>query len=317
MLWYVLRRLGGIAPMLLIIGAFAFALLEFVPGDAAVVLAGENATLAQITEIRRSLGLDRPVHERFVEWFGRTIRGDLGTSIYSSLTVRSAIMQRIGVTISLAVGACVLGGILGVLVGAGSAATKVPLVRSLLRSVSSIGIAVPHFWLGMVFIYFFALDLGWFPVGGYAPISAGVMSWLSHILLPSLALGLAVVSEVARQTRAGFESELQKDYVRTARSKGASSGRIMRRHVLRNVLVPVVTVVGMQFNRVFGGAVVVERVFNLPGLGSLAVDSVLERDLVMIQGIVLLAALTVLLVNLLVDLLYGVIDPRIRIAGKQ
>lgn len=312
MFGFVLRRIVAMLPVLLLVSILVFGLVLLIPGDPAASLAGENPSPERIAEVRTLLGLDQPIVTRYISWLGDLVQLDLGTSFRSSQTVWGAITARLPVTVSLAVTTLAFSVVVGV--GAGVLAGIRPggaLDRAATVG-ASLGVAIPHFWLGSVLLLLFALQNRWLPTNGYVGITDSPVLWAKHLVLPSIALGAASAAEIARQTRASLASSMQQDFVRTARAKGLEPVSVIGKHALKNAAIPVVTVLGLQTSRLIGGTVVVEQVFGLPGIGQLAYQAVFTRDFPMIQGIVMVAAVIVVVVNLLVDLSYGLLNPKLR-----
>lgn len=308
----VVRRLVSIVPVVFIVSLMAFSLIHLVPGDAAVTVAGEYATEEQVELTRERLGLNDPLLVQYGKWAGGALTGDFGTSIFSSLPVAEAIISRAPVTLSLTAVALLIALVFGLTTGIVSGLRPHTVLDRLAGVGATIGIAMPSFWLGLVLVTVFALVNPWLPASGYVPLSEGFVPWLRHIIMPAVALGAATTAEVSRQTRSGVIDVMQQDYVRTAHSKGLPLRRIVGRHVLKNAALPVVTVFGTQASRLLGGAIVVEAIFGLPGLGTLVLNAVLQRDYPMVQGFVIFITLIVLLVNLLVDVSYGYFNPKVR-----
>ncbi len=312
MLAYVIRRALSTIPVMAIVALFVFSLLYIAPGDPAAIIAGDQATPADVERIRAGLGLDRPFLIRFGEWFWRVINGDLGVSIFTNLPVTRMIEQRIEPTVSLMALTLVLSIGVAVPMGVIAAWNAGRWPDRLIMVFAVLGFSVPVFVVGYLLAYLFALRLDWFPVQGYTPIEKGLGPWLSNLVLPSVALGGVYIALIARITRATMLEVLSQDYVRTARAKGVGSRTILFLHALKNAAVPIVTVIGIGVALLIGGSVVTESVFAIPGLGRLVVDAILRRDYPVIQGVVLLFSFMYVLVNLGVDLLYTVFDPRIR-----
>ncbi len=308
----LVRRLAGAVPLLAIITLIVFSLVLIVPGDPAVLVAGDTATPADIAAVRESLGLNDPIWEQYGRWLAGAVQGDLGTSIYSSESVTSAILTALPVTASLTFMALLVGTATGLIAGVIAGIRPDTWIDRLVTTVTSVGVAVPHFWIAMVLLALFSFRYDWLPFGGYVPFTESPYEWFRHLILPALALGASVAAEIARQSRASLTTALTQDYIRTAEANGLSRFDIVARHAMKNAAVPVVTVLGLQFNRLFGSAVVIEQVFSLPGIGRLSLQSVFVRDFPMIQGIVLFAAVTVVLTSLLVDLSYTYLNPRVR-----
>ena len=309
---YLVRRIVATIPVMAVVALFVFSLLYIAPGDPAAIIAGDQATPEQIDRIRQSLGLDRPFLVRFGEWFWQILHGDLGTSIFTNLPVSTLIAQRIEPTLSLMTITLLLSVAVAVPIGVLAAWKAGTWIDRAIMAFAVFGFSVPVFVVGYLLAYVFALQLGWLPVQGYTPISQGLWPWLENLILPSIALGCVYIALIARITRASMLEVLQQDYIRTARAKGLAQGSILFIHALKNASVPIVTVIGIGIALLIGGAVVTESVFAIPGLGRLTVDAILRRDYPVIQGVVLLFSFVYVLVNLAIDLLYTLLDPRIR-----
>jgi peptide/nickel transport system permease protein len=312
MLAYIIRRLLVTVPVMLVVALFVFSLLYIAPGDPAAIIAGDQATPADVLRIRASLGLDRPFLVRFADWLWHIAHGDLGTSIFTNLPVTHMIAQRVEPTLSLMVLTLFLSLVIAIPLGVIAAARQGTLIDRAIMVIAVLGFSVPVFVVGYLLAYIFALQLDWLPVQGYAPLASGFGSFLAHLILPSIALGGIYIALIARITRAAMLDVLAQDYVRTARAKGVGTRGILFVHALKNAAVPIATIVGIGVALLIGGAVVTESVFAIPGIGRLTVDAILRRDYPVIQGIVLLFSFIYVLVNLLVDLLYTLFDPRIR-----
>jgi peptide/nickel transport system permease protein len=295
-----------------VVALFVFSLLYIAPGDPAAVIAGDQATPEDVERIRASLGLDRPYLVRFGAWVFDILRGDLGVSIFTNLPVSLMIQQRLEPTLSLMVVTLVLAVSIAVPMGVIAAARVGTFVDKAVMGFAVLGFSVPVFVVGYLLAYVFALELDWLPVQGYTAFSNGFFPWIENLILPAIALGSVYIALIARITRASMLEVLQQDYIRTARAKGAGQRSILFLHALKNAAVPIVTVIGIGIALLIGGAVVTESVFAIPGLGRLTVDAILRRDYPVIQGVVLLFSFTYVLVNLLIDILYTLFDPRIR-----
>jgi peptide/nickel transport system permease protein len=309
---YVVRRVLATIPVMAVVALFVFSLLFIAPGDPAAVIAGDQATPEQVERIRQSLGLDRPFLVQFSDWVWRLMHADLGRSIFTNLPVTTMIAQRIEPTLSLMLITLVLSVIVAVPIGVLAAWKAGSLIDRAIMGFAVFGFSVPVFVVGYLLAYVFALELEWLPVQGYTPIAQGIVPWLENLILPAIALGCVYIALIARITRAAMLEVLQQDYIRTARAKGLAQTPILFIHALKNASVPIVTVIGIGIALLIGGAVVTESVFAIPGLGRLTVDAILRRDYPVIQGIVLLFSFIYVLVNLGVDLIYTLIDPRIR-----
>jgi peptide/nickel transport system permease protein len=312
MLAYAARRILSTIPVVLLVALFVFSLLYIAPGDPAAIIAGDQATPDDVERIRASLGLDRPFLIRFGDWFYHVIQGDLGTSIFTNLPVSHMIAQRIEPTVSLMILTLVLSLSLAIPMGVVAAWKQGSWIDRLVMMLAVFGFSTPVFVVGYLLAYIFALRLDWLPVQGFTPIEDGVWACIRTLLLPSIALGLIYMALIARITRAAMLDALSQDYVRTAKAKGVGQPGILFIHALKNAAVPIATIVGIGFAALIGGAVVTESVFAIPGLGRLTVDAILRRDYPVIQGVVLLFSFVYVLVNLGVDLLYTLLDPRIR-----
>ncbi|MTD57605.1 ABC transporter permease [Amycolatopsis pithecellobii] len=307
------RGILAMIPSLILVSIIAFSLLYLVPGDPAVGLAGESPTPGQVELIRHNLGLDRPVVEQYLHWAGNALHGDFGRSIFTTFPVSELITSRLPITVALAVAATFVAVVVGLSLGIVAATWRGRFVDRAISALSSLGVAVPAFWLGLLLVLLFSVKAHLLPSIGYVPFSQNPGGWLVHILLPAVTLAAAPGAEIARQMRAAMVGVLGNDYVRTARAKGVRRSAVVLKHALKNAAVPVVTVIGSQFSYLLGGAVIVEQIFAIPGLGSLAVTAVLDRDMPVIQAVVVIAALAVLVVNLLVDLSYGYFSPKARL----
>ena len=309
---YLLKRLLATIPVMLVVAVFIFMILRLTPGDPAAMIAGDYATEAQIAEIRVKLGLDEPLLSQFFIWIGNTLQGDLGESFFFKKQVSDLIAARIEPTLSLSLLTIVMTVAIAVPLGVISAYRQGSWLDRVVMGFSVLGFSIPVFVIGFALIYVFSLKLGWFPVQGYQRVAEGVGGWLMHLILPSLALSVIFVAFIARMTRTPVLEVLGEDYIRTARAKGQTETKVLVRHALRNAAVPIVTVIGFALAILIGGVVVTESVFNVPGLGLLTVDAVLNRDFPTIQAVVLLFSLIYVLINLVIDLSYTVLDPRIR-----
>jgi peptide/nickel transport system permease protein len=312
---YLLRRLGAALIVLFIATLIVFVGVRALPGDTARALAGENPTPASIAAIRHRYGLDKPVPVQFLNYLGHVVRGDLGTSAKTGLSVSQTITDRLPITLELVFLSTLVAVLLGIAAGVISAVRRGSAADYGASFVALAGLSVPSFWLGLILILVFAVKLGWLPASGFVPFADDPADNLRRMIMPAIVLGLPLGAVVMRQCRAAMLEALSADYVRTARAKGLSEWAVTGGHALRNSLITVVTVVGLRIGELISGAVVTEQVFVLPGFGKLTVDSVFERDYPVIQGVVLVATLGYVLVNLVVDLLYPALDPRIRVGG--
>ena len=313
MLTYVVKRVLTTIPVMIFVAFFVFSLLYLTPGDPAALIAGDQASADDIARIRATLGLDRPFLVQFGEWSWRILHGDLGTSIFTHLPVTHLIAQRIEPTLSLLVLTMIVAVVVAVPLGVLSAWKHGSLIDRAAMVVSVLGFSLPVFVVGYLLAYVVSVRLRWLPVQGFTPLSEGIGPFLANLILPAVALALLYIALIARITRATMLDVLSQDYVRTARAKGVGRGGILFAHALKNAAVPIITVIGFGFAALISGAVVTESVFAIPGVGRLVTDAILRRDYPIIQGVVLLFSALYVLINLGVDLLYTVFDPRIRL----
>ncbi len=309
---YVLRRLLGIIPVLVLVAVTAFLLIHLVPGDPAVVMLGNEATPAQLQTLRAQLGLDRSLPEQFLLWLVQVLRGNMGDSFFLGRPVAQALTERLPATLQLAALSLIFSLIIGVPAGLIAAVRQNTWWDQLVMATAIGGISVPSFWLGLAMILVFSVHLGWLPSGGYAPLWEDFGQGLRTLTLPAFSLGFMQAALIARMTRSSMLDVLRQDYVRTATAKGLTRWYVILRHALKNAMIPVVTTIGTAFGVLLGGAVVVEIVFTYPGLGRLVVLAVQRRDYPLVQGALLLTSVIYVVVNLAVDLLYCVFDPRIK-----
>lgn len=311
---FIARRLLQAVPVILLASIFVFSLLQIVPGDPAVSLAGPQATDAEVQTVRGRLGLNRPIVEQYLSWAGNAVRGNLGTSFRGGQPVLQQIRQSAEPTAELTLAAFLIEVTLGIALGVLAGMH----VRSgwdwFLTVFTTVGIAIPHFVLGLVLLYLLSYRLGWFPVGGQVPITENFGEGLRSLVLPASVLGVTGAAVLARFVRSSMAQVMSQDFVRTARAKGLRESAVMVRHALRNSLIPVITVIALQFGGLLAGSVVIENVFSRPGLGRLVVNAIQGRDYPVVQGTLLILVGIFVLVNLVADLLYGVIDPRIRLS---
>jgi peptide/nickel transport system permease protein len=308
----VLARLLALVPMLLALSTVSFALVHVIPGDPALVMMGGEGTAQAVEELRHQLGLDRPLHVRYLEWLGQIARGDLGQSLYNRTRVSEELVWRMPTTLALVSLALLLSVAIGIPAGLLSAAFRNSWIDHAARLLTLVGLSLPSFWLGLMLIIFFSLWLDLLPIVGYEPITRGFWKAIPYLILPSLALGARFAALLTRFTRSSMLEILGQDYVRTAWAKGLQDRVVLMRHALRNALIPIVTVIGIEVGILLGGSAVIETVFVLPGVGQLVVRSLYNRDLPVIQGLILYVAVVYILVNLVVDLAYTYLDPRLR-----
>jgi peptide/nickel transport system permease protein len=309
---YAVRRILATIPVLAIVALVVFSILHIAPGDPAGVIAGDQATEEQVQAIRSKLRLDLPFHEQFILWLTSALHGDLGISIFSNRPVMALFVQRLEPTIALAVLTTIVAVTLAVPIGVVAAWRAGTAVDRGVMSFAVLGFSFPVFVIGYVLIYIFAIKLKLLPIQGYRPLADGFWPFLRHLVLPSFALGLSFMALIARITRASMLEVLSQDHIRTVRAKGLPAWRLLFCHALPNAAVPIVTIIGVGVALLLGGVVVTESVFAIPGVGRLVVDAILHRDYPVIQGVLLIFSATYVMVNLIIDLLYVVIDPRIR-----
>ena len=314
MLGYLLRRVLAAIPVMGVVALFVFLLLRLTPGDPAAILAGDNATPEQLERIRVSLGLHQPIYIQFFTWIDKLLHGDLGVSLISNVPVLKMIGQRIEPSISIALSTIILSILIAVPLGVVAAWKHGTWIDRFVMGLSVLGFSVPVFVIGYVLIQIFAIDLRWLPVQGFRSITAGFGPFLERLVLPTLTLSFIYVALIARMTRAAMLDVLGEDYIRTARAKGLSEAAVLVRHALRNALIPIITILGLQFGTLLAGTIVTETIFSWPGIGRLTVQAISARDYPLLQGCILVIALSYVLVNLLTDLLYAFIDPRVRLS---
>ena len=310
---FLTKRLASAFVVLVLVSLMSFAIIWLVPGDPTAAFLDTSATPEQVERLRRELGLDQPVIVQMLDWYGRILHGDLGHSILLNRSVTAAILERLPVTLSLAGIALVLALMTGVLAGIVAAVNHNRWPDQVVMTAALIGLSVPDFWLGIMLILLLAVKFGLFPTGGYVPLSQDPLGWLASIFMPAMTLAVIQVGFIARMTRASMLEVLNQDFIRTADAKGLKLTEIMLRHGLPNALVPVLTVAGIVAGALLGGAVIIEQVFSIPGVGRLIIGGILSRDYPVIQGGLLLLAVIYLAVNLAVDILYAAVDPRVRL----
>jgi len=312
MIRYIIRRVLSAIPVLMLVSILAFVIIQLVPGDGASVIAGQDATVEEIQFVREQMGLDQPWPTRLLSWVSGLVQGDLGYSYILRQTVTEAIIERMPVTLSLAVLSIIFATILGVAIGVLAAMFHRTWIDSAAMSLSLVGVSVPNFWFGLVAILVFSVTLNWLPPGGFVPPTESIAGWLRSMALPTITLGTATMGLISRFTRSVMLEQLDLDYVRTAKAKGLLQREVIGRHAFRNALLPIVTVVGTTFSLTMAGAIVIESVFALNGIGRLMLHAITRRDYVVLQGGLVFIAFSFVFINLLVDLLYSWLDPRVR-----
>jgi peptide/nickel transport system permease protein len=309
-------RLVQIAPTLLLASIIIFGLQALIPGDVATAMAGDDASPETIAALREQLGLNDPIYVQFWHWFSNVLQGDLGTSAVSGVSVNQIMAERLPVTLTITAASMVVMAVVGVPLGVLAALRRNTRIDNFVTGLSTLGLAIPSFWLGMMLILGFSISLAWFPATGYISPFADPVAGLKSIALPALALGAAGAAEACQQTRSAMIEVLESDAMRTHRAKGLSTASIVFKHALKNAGIPIVTIMGLRLSEVIGGSVVVETLFALPGLGSVVMLAITQRDYIVVQAVVLVTVLLVMATNLLVDLIYLVVDPRMS-SGKR
>lgn len=312
MIEFIVRRLAVALPVLLLVSLISASIMELVPGDPAALIAGQSASDVDVAKVREQLGLNRPFAVRLGEWYAALIRGDLGTSILLNRPVTQAIAERVPVSVALAGFALLLTVAIGLPCGVIAAVYANTWIDQAILTFALVGVSVPNFWLGLMLIVLFGVMLDWLPAGGYIPFADDPVGWVKCLVLPGISLALLQVGLLARITRATMLEVLQQDYVRTARAKGLPVTSVVGKHALKNVLVPVITVIGISFGLLLSGSVVIETVYSIPGMGRLLASAVFGRDYPLIQGGLLVTAAVLVLLNVFVDVLYAVVDPRVK-----
>lgn len=311
MLLIILKRLAATVPVLLVVAVVIFSVLRLTPGDPAAIVAGDGATVQQIEEIRRHMGLDQPIPVQFFKWIGDVLQGDFGTSLISNLPVKDMILDRMGPTIAITLYTVLYTVIISIPVGIISAWRRGKAVDKVVTAGSVLGFSVPVFITAYVLIFIFSMALGWLPVQGYRPLSEGLWPHIKHLILPVASLGTIYIALVTRFVRSSIIDTLGEDYIRTARAKGLNERSVLTHHALGNAAVPILTIIGITITMLIGGVVVTESVFNIPGLGRLVVEAILAKDFTIIQALIVLFSVVDIVINLIIDILYKVFDPRI------
>ena len=317
MLRYTIGRLLHAIPILFFVSLIAFGIIHLIPGDAATVIGGPSATADDLAQIRRNLGLDQPLYVQIFSYYANLLQGDLGRSLMLGIPVTDAIIARSPITIGIAIYSLVLTIILGLSTGIVAALNHNRWIDQLATVFALIGVSLPNFWLALVMIILFAVDLRWLPTGGYVPFSENPLGWLRTATMPAAALALLQAGLLTRITRSTMLEVLSQDYIRTARAKGLSEWRVVGRHALANVMMPVVTVLGLILSVLLSGSIVIETIFAVPGIGALLGNAIMSRDYPMIQGGLLFVTAALLLLNIAIDVVYTWLDPRVRVGAAE
>jgi len=312
LLQYILRRLLLTIPVILIVSVIVFLIVHLTPGNPAFLILGEDSSPEAIAQLETQLGLDQSIFMQFFDWFKNILVGDLGQSVYSSQDVTEVIMERIGPTFSLMFLSMGLTLIIAIPTAVFIIWRRHTILDPIFTSLSLLGASIPEFWFAMLLVLGFGVVIPIFPVAGYVPITEGIRDWLFHLILPAIVLSTVEVGLIARMLRDGMLDSVNQDYTKTARSKGVRESVVLLKHVLSNALIPTTTVIGVTIAGLLGGTVIIETIFTIPGIGQLLIDSIHRRDYPVIQGVVLFIAVIYVMINLLIDLLYAVLDPRIR-----
>ncbi|MBY0096855.1 ABC transporter permease [Mesobacillus maritimus] len=310
---FLFRRLLYVIPMLIVTTLVVFSLILLIPGDPALALLGDNATDEKLAQLRTQLGLDQPVLVQYWNWLMSAVQGDLGRSLFTGEYVSEAVISRLGVTFQVVITAMIFSFILGMFFAITSILKPNSWMDYVARFFGTLGTAIPNFWLAMLLVVLFSVNLGWLPATGFTSVMEHPIGFLKSVLLPAFCLGAFGAAQITRQLRSSLIEVLDSDYIRTAYSKGLLLWPVIWKHGMRNALLPVVTTVGLMFGNMLGATVVIESVFAIPGMGQLAVNSILQRDFPMLQGVVLVMVVLVLIINFITDVLYGVLDPRIEL----
>jgi len=313
---FLVRRLLQMIPVLFFVSVIIFVLINLVPGDAARLFLGEEAPPDALAALRRELGLDRPLYVQYLRWIGGMLHGDFGHSFKDNRQVLATVLQKVPVTAELAAAALLIAWAIAIPAGVLAAWRRRTAVDYFASAGALTGLSIPNFWLGIMLIYLFAVHLHWLPASGFVPPTEDLGRNLKSIVMPAFVLGVVLAAFVMRQLRSSMLEVLSADYVRTANAKGLGERAVLVRHALRNAVIPVITVMGIQLGTLLGGAAITETIFALPGLGRLAVESIYGRDYPMLEGVVIFSAFAILVINLVVDIVYSLIDPRIKLAGR-
>lgn len=308
---YIIRRLFDLLPTVFVVAVIVFVITRLIPGNPAAVMLGPTASVEDIANLTAKLGLDQPLYKQFIDYLFGLLQGDFGTSLSYNQPVTQLILERFPNTVILALAALIIALLIGIPAGMISAARQNSPLDYSVMLVSLLGVSMPIFWLGVMLVLFFSVNLGWFPATGMGSLDDGWISYIKHLVLPSITLATIPMATFARITRSSMLEVISQEYIKTARAKGVAEFWVISKHVLKNALTPILTVLGMQISMLLGGAVLTETIFSWPGMGRLIVDAIDKRDFVVVQGTVLFIAIIFVLVNLLVDILYKVVNPRV------
>ncbi|MEK4023225.1 ABC transporter permease [Sporosarcina sp. FSL W7-1283] len=314
---YIIKRLFDLLPTVFVVAVIVFIITRLIPGNPAAVMLGPTASVEDIEKLTTQLGLDQPLYKQFLDYLLGLLQGDFGTSLSYNQPVAQLIMERFPNTVILALAALVIALLIGIPAGMISAARQNSALDYGVMLVSLLGVSMPIFWLGVMLVLFFSVNLGWFPATGMGTLDDGLLSYIKHLILPSITLATIPMATFARITRSSMLEVISQEYIKTARAKGVAEFWVISKHVLKNALTPILTVLGMQISMLLGGAVLTETIFSWPGMGRLIVDAIDKRDFVVVQGTVLFIAIIFVLVNLLVDILYKVVNPRVNYESSK
>lgn len=308
---YITKRFLYMIPTLLVVAVVAFLLVHFIPGGPAAQILGIKATAEEIAALNTKLGLDRPLPVQFWEWFTGILKGDFGDSLVYNQPVIEMMIQRLPITLQLTAMSLLISVLIGVPAGVIAAVNKGTFVDQLVLTIAIIGVAMPEFWLALNMVNWLAVTLRWFPIGGYTELAEDFLEWMRHLILPSFSLGFVFSASVARMTRSSMLDVLGQDYIKTARAKGQKENRVLFRHALKNALIPVITVVGLNVTSAMGGATIIETIYNMPGVGRLMLNAINGRDYPVVQGVIVFMAVIAVVINFFVDILYKTVNPKI------
>ncbi|MDI2587617.1 ABC transporter permease [Psychrobacillus sp. NEAU-3TGS] len=314
---YILKRLVDLLPTIFVVAIIVFVITRLIPGDPAAVMLGPQASVEDIQELRDDLGLNEPLHTQFFQYIGDLVQGDFGVSLTYNQPVISLIMDRFPNTLILAISALVIALLIGIPAGIISASKQNSVMDYTVMVISLIGVSIPIFWLGVMLVLYFSVNLGWFPATGMGTMDEGFITYIKHLVLPSITLATIPMATFARITRSSMLEVISQDYIKTARAKGIKEFFVIGKHAFKNALTPILTVLGMQVSALLGGAVLTETIFSWPGMGRLIVDAIDKRDFVVVQGTVLFIAIIFVLVNLLIDVLYKIVNPRVNYSSGK